>query len=138
MALPVYKFKRPSDGEEFDWSPLTAGDEMDLEAIYGAPNLKHQAQYALMAWRLRKGGKRLEVQDMRAWESFDVKAFLDEMVYTEAARAAAWEKPGRSVLGPLEEAVAKIKAQAIGLSVAADQLLAAARAANVPLGGSGQ
>jgi hypothetical protein len=140
VALPVFQWKRPSDGKVFNWHPLTVSDDLDLSAAYASEAMRPLKNIAAMCLRIYADDTKAKAYDMgelRKWEQSDMFAFVAEVNEKEDARARAHQDPASArgdVIADLSAKVDEFRAHALAASAALEAALAAAKAANVPLG----
>lgn len=136
MARPTYTFVRPTDGKTFPWSPLTVGDEMDIQAGHRREEMRHLIEYALLARRLKMEGG---ANELREWETVDLAALIAHVTETEAARAAALSKAKGSSVDMLDALAKEVTEKHVALLGAVRDFVAAARVAQTgPLGATPQ
>lgn len=91
----TWTWKQPIGGKTITWKPITVGDEMDIDAAYRHDNNRHLNKYMRLAVRITAldgAAKRVELHDIRNWDSFDLDSFYEEVQLQEAKRAASLGK----------------------------------------------
>ena len=112
-------------GKKVTWRALRVGDQMDLDANYGAANRAHLKKYAAYAMRLvtiegLTPGEKPQVEHLREWDEYDLEAFAEEVAMREMARANALSsKRDGSAVQRLEQS---IETAQLSLAKAAEDL----------------
>lgn len=140
MTETKFEWTLPMSGKKVAWRPLRVGDQMDLDANYGAAQRAHLKKYAAYAMRLvtiegLAPGDKPQVEHLRDWDEYDLEAFAEEVAMREMARANALsaQRPGTPI-PRLEQAIESAQLTLNKVAEALKDVLIAAKSAEQSLG----